>query len=67
MLIVDNVEGNFKFHPENGFNIKNFEGEEEDEELFYLQKELLQLIEESPDDIRKYMPTLRENMKQLRA
>ncbi len=67
MLIVDNVEGNFKFHPESGYNIKNFEGEEEDEELYYLQKELLQMVEESPDDIRKYMPTLRENMKQPRA
>ncbi len=62
ILIIDNVEGNFKFNPQNGYNIKNFEGEEDDEELYYLQKELINLAESSPDDVRQYMPILREKM-----
>ena len=61
-IIVDNVEGNFKFTPENGYNIKNFEGEEEDEELCYLQRELIRLVESNVDDVRLYMPILRENI-----
>lgn len=61
-MIVDNVEANFKLNPNNGYHIKNFEGEEEDEELLYLQKELIALIEFNPEDIRDYIPILRNNM-----
>ena len=61
-LIIDNVEANFKLNPNNGYHITNFEGEEEDEELLYLQTELLNMIENNPDDVGLYMPTLRDNM-----
>jgi TFIIF-interacting CTD phosphatase-like protein len=61
-LIVDNVEANFKLQPDNGIHIKNFEGEEEDEELFYLKRELLQLVDKSPDDIRDYISKIRLRM-----
>lgn len=59
---MDNVEGNFKYNPQNGYNIKNFEGEEDDEELFYLQKELINMVQVKPKDVRDYMPILRQNM-----
>lgn len=61
-MIVDNVEANFKLQPDNGIHIKNFEGEEEDEELYYLQKELLLMIENNPDDIRDYLTKIRQSM-----
>ena len=61
-LIIDNVEANFKLNPNHGYHIKNFEGEEDDEELVYLQIELINMIENNPDDIGQYMPILRENM-----
>ena len=61
-IIIDNVEANFKLNPDNGYNIKNFEGEEDDEELIHLQKELIALIETNPDDVREYMHILKANM-----
>lgn len=62
-LIIDNVEANFKLTPDNGYHIKNFEGEEEDEELIFLKKELLKLAESNVDDVRTFIPKLRNNMK----
>jgi CTD small phosphatase-like protein 2 len=62
MIIIDNVEGNFKYQPQNGYHIKNFEGEEDDEELMYLQKELINMINHDPDDVREYINLLRTNM-----
>eukprot|EP00340_Litonotus_pictus_P003797 CAMPEP_0170521752 /NCGR_PEP_ID=MMETSP0209-20121228/7129_1 /TAXON_ID=665100 ORGANISM="Litonotus pictus, Strain P1" /NCGR_SAMPLE_ID=MMETSP0209 /ASSEMBLY_ACC=CAM_ASM_000301 /LENGTH=218 /DNA_ID=CAMNT_0010808807 /DNA_START=60 /DNA_END=716 /DNA_ORIENTATION=- len=61
-LIIDNVEANFKLNPDNGYHIRNFEGEEEDEELYYLQKELITMVEKSPVDVRDYMNVIRINM-----
>ncbi len=40
MLIIDNVKENFQLHKENGIQIKNFEGEEDDIELQILSIEL---------------------------
>lgn len=61
-MIVDNVEANFKINPNHGYHIKNFEGEEEDEELYFLQIELIKLVEQNPDNIEDYIPILRYNM-----
>lgn len=61
-LIIDNVEANFKVTPDNGYHIMNFEGEEEDEELIFLKKELVKLAESEVEDVRNYIPILRKNM-----
>ena len=42
--IVDNVEDNFQLQPSNGLNIKNFEGEEDDNELEYLVEKLKGIV-----------------------
>ena len=63
MIIIDNMESNYKLQPDNGFNIKNFEGEEEDNELLYLQRELIDLALLKLDDVTQYIPTIRYNMK----
>ena len=40
ILIIDNVKENFQLHKENGIQIRNFEGEEDDIELQVLSIEL---------------------------
>lgn len=39
-IIIDNVKENFKRNPENGLQIKNFLGEENDTELLEIIKDL---------------------------
>jgi len=41
IIIIDNVKENFQWQPENGLNIKNFEGEESDNEFNLLKDDLI--------------------------
>jgi CTD small phosphatase-like protein 2 len=41
MIIIDNVEDNYQLQKENGLNIKNFLGEEDDNELNELLPDLI--------------------------
>lgn len=52
-LIVDNLEANFRLHPDNGILIKSWYGAENDSILPKLQNLLIRIVLEFPDDLRK--------------
>ncbi len=62
MLIIDNVAENYKLQKENGINIKNFEGDEDDTELLDLIKDLKDLVINKISDVRKKIPEIIEKM-----
>jgi TFIIF-interacting CTD phosphatase-like protein len=61
-LIIDNVEANFKLQKENGIKIKNFEGDENDNELVELIDDLKYIVDSNCTDVRDYLHIVREKM-----
>ena len=51
-----------KLQKENGINIKNFEGEEDDTELYDLIPDLKNLVEDKVYDVRKVLPEIINKM-----
>ena len=62
VIIVDNIEENFSLQPDNGLNICDFEGDENDNELNFLLYDLLDVVKISGLDVRKKLPEVREKM-----
>ncbi len=62
MIIIDNVAENYKLQKENGINIKNFEGDEDDTELLDLMQDLKNIVIENVADIRQKLPEIIEKM-----
>ena len=62
VIIVDNFLENFSLQPQNGLNILDFEGNEYDEELDYLKKDLIKLVKLNPDDVRHYLKDIQIDM-----
>ena len=44
VIIIDNIEENYCFQPNNGLNIIDFEGDENDNELQFLLEDLLEVV-----------------------
>ncbi len=61
-IIIDNVAENFRLQKDNGLNIKNFEGDENDNELNELIDDLKYLVLLKVDDVRKHMATIQDKM-----
>ena len=53
---------NFSLQSKNGLYIDDFEGNEYDDELEYLKKDLIELAKLNPDDIRLYLKDIQINM-----
>ena len=62
IIIIDNIEKNYQLQPNNGLNIINFEGEENDFELDFLLKDLLPIVEKPGKDICKELGKVRKSM-----
>ena len=62
VIIIDNFLENFSLQPQNGLNILDFEGNEYDEELDYLKKDLIKLVKLNPDDVRHYLKDIQIDM-----
>lgn len=62
MIIIDNVAENYKLQKENGINIKNFEGDENDSELYELLPDLKNLVNINIKDVRDILPEIIEKM-----
>ena len=63
VIIIDNIEDNYKLQPKNGLNISDFEGDKNDTELNYLLEDLLSLVKNKDLDVREYLPEIRKKMK----
>ena len=62
MIIIDNVAENFRLQKENGLNIKNFEGDENDNELIELMEDLKYIVKNKLDDVRTHLISIRQKM-----
>ena len=62
VCIIDNDKNNFKLHEDNGIEIKEFLGEQDDNELDLLGDLLMTIIESNLDDIRPIIKDIRNKM-----
>jgi CTD small phosphatase-like protein 2 len=63
-LIIDNVADNFRLQPENGLQIKNFEGDENDEELIIMTNLLIDIVLQQLDT-REGVKIVKEKMSKM--
>ena len=64
IIIIDNIAENYIFQPNNGLNILNFEGDENDNELQYLLEDLLEVVSKPGKNILLELPKIRKKMKE---
>ena len=62
IIIIDNIEDNYQFQPENGLNISDFEGDENDNELQFLLNDLLHIVMKSGKNVCEELGNVRRNM-----
>ena len=62
VIIIDNIEDNYILQPNNGLNIIDFEGDENDNELDYILKDLLEIVTVPGKIIINELPQIRKNM-----
>ena len=62
IIIIDNIEENYILQPNNGLNIIDFEGDENDNELQFLLKDLLEVVSVPGKNVLDELPRIRNNM-----
>ena len=62
IIIIDNIEENYQLQPNNGINISDFEGDENDNELEYLLEDLLEIVSVQGKNVIHELPKVRRNM-----
>ena len=62
IIIIDNIEENYQLQPNNGLNISDFEGDEDDNELDFLLVDLLNLVKQPGKNVCDELPVIRKNM-----
>ena len=62
VIIIDNIEDNYYLQPNNGLNIIDFEGDENDNELQYLLEDLLEIVKVPGKNVIDELPKVRKNM-----
>ena len=64
IIIIDNIEENYIFQSNNGLNILDFEGDENDNELQYLLEDLLELVSTPGKNVIYELPKIRKKMQE---
>ena len=62
IIIIDNIEENYQLQPNNGINISDFEGADNDNELEYLLEDLLEIVSVPGKNVINELPKVRRNM-----
>jgi Dullard-like phosphatase family protein len=62
VIIIDNIEENYIFQPNNGLNIIDFEGDENDNELHFILEDLLKVVTVPGKNVIYELPEIRKNM-----
>ena len=65
VCIIDNDKNNFKLHEDNGIEIKEFLGEQDDNELDLIGDLLMTIIESNLEDIRPIIKDIRSKMNKI--
>ena len=63
VCLIDNNKDSFLLQPENGLEISSYYGDDNDKELYFLQKDLMEIYHKDENDIRKVLVDIRTNMK----
>ncbi len=63
VCIIDNNKENFGLQPENGLHISSFVGDQNDNELNILSKELMQIVKSNLNDIKPIIKKIQKSMK----
>lgn len=61
-IIIDNIEANYMKQPENGVRIPSYFGAQDDVRLRGLAKELKKVVVALPNDVRPFLPCIREQL-----
>ena len=59
---MDNSPDNYNLQPKNGINVIDFDGNENDDILFWLKNDLINLVKFDPDDVRPFLKEIQINM-----
>ena len=62
IIIIDNIEENYQNQKNNGLNICDFEGDENDNELNFLLDDLLKVVSQPGKNVCDELPAIRKNM-----
>ena len=62
IIIIDNIEENYQNQKNNGLNICDFEGDENDNELNFLLEDLLKVVSQPGKNVCNELPAIRKNM-----
>ena len=62
IIIIDNCSENYSLQPKNGINLIDFTGNNNDDILLYLKKDLIDLYKKNPDDVRPYLKQIQITM-----
>ena len=62
IIIIDNIEENYQLQPNNGLNISDFEGDENDNELEFLLRDLIKIVEKKECNLYEELSVVRRNM-----
>ena len=62
IIIIDNIEENYQLQPNNGLNISDFKGDEDDNELDFLLEDLFKLVQQPGKNVCDELPAIRRNM-----
>ena len=60
-IIIDNIKENFCRQPKNGIQITTWKDNAYDTELMYLQRLLLNMARQNPDDVRDSLDLFKQN------
>ena len=62
IIIIDNIEENYQLQPNNGLNISDFEGDEDDNELDFLLEDLLKLVQQPDKKVYDELKKIKKSM-----
>ena len=62
IIIIDNCSENYSLQPKNGINVIDFTGNKDDDSLFYLKQDLINLYKKNPEDVRPFLKQIQINM-----
>ena len=62
IIIIDNCSENYSLQPKNGINVMDFTGSKDDDILFYLKQDLINLYKKNPEDVRPFLKQIQINM-----
>ena len=62
IIIIDNIDDNYKLQPYNRLNISDFKGDEDYNELDFITEDLLKLVNQPGKNVCDELPLIRKSI-----